>query len=323
MVVIAADRGRRRSRPRVLDGLQALNVGEALERRHRDRGHGDRARPRELRVEHARPPLERPDDRWPDDQAPVGGRRGDRGDPHRGHGRPRGRATAGLPRALRRRARRQHLGDRTGQRRCERRHRARHAGSRNAISDCADHVRPDPAEQPVDRGAVVVSSRAPWRSWGSACPGAGPWRCSRSAASWRSASSACGTARWTRSARCSSPWSSRSIIAIPLGVPPARSDGFQRVLKPVLDAMQTMPAFVYLVPVMALFNVGRVPGIIAAVIYALPPCIRLTDLGIRQVPHETVEAARVLRRDLDAAAAQGAAAARRARRSCWASTRRS
>ena len=52
-----------------------------------------------------------------------------------------------------------------------------------------------------------------------------------------------------------------------------------------------MPAFVYLVPVMVLFNVGRVPGIIAAVIYALPPCIRLTDLGIRQVPTETTEAA--------------------------------
>ena len=55
--------------------------------------------------------------------------------------------------------------------------------------------------------------------------------------------------------------------------------------------MQTMPAFVYLVPVVALFNVGRVPGVIAALVYALPPCIRLTDLGIRQVPHDTVEAA--------------------------------
>ena len=81
------------------------------------------------------------------------------------------------------------------------------------------------------------------------------------------------------------------IIAIPLGVLSAKSDGFQRVLKPILDAMQTMPAFVYLVPVVVLFNVGRVPGIIAAVIYALPPCIRLTDLGIRQVPTNTTEAA--------------------------------
>ncbi len=80
-------------------------------------------------------------------------------------------------------------------------------------------------------------------------------------------------------------------IAVPIGVAAARSDGFQRVLKPVLDAMQTMPAFVYLVPVIALFHVGRVPGVIAALVYALPPGIRLTDLGIRQVPKETVEAA--------------------------------
>jgi glycine betaine/proline transport system permease protein len=80
-------------------------------------------------------------------------------------------------------------------------------------------------------------------------------------------------------------------IAIPLGIASARSDRFQRVLKPVLDTMQTMPAFVYLVPVIALFQLGRVPGVIASVVYSLPPCIRLTDLGIRQVPKETVEAA--------------------------------
>ncbi len=81
------------------------------------------------------------------------------------------------------------------------------------------------------------------------------------------------------------------IFAIPLGIAAAKSDRFQQILKPILDAMQTMPAFVYLVPVIALFNVGRIPGIIAALVYALPPCIRLTDLGIRQVPHDTVEAA--------------------------------
>ncbi len=80
-------------------------------------------------------------------------------------------------------------------------------------------------------------------------------------------------------------------LAIPLGIMAARSDKFQAVLKPILDAMQTMPAFVYLVPVIALFNIGRIPGIVAALVYALPPCIRLTDLGIRQVPHDTVEAA--------------------------------
>jgi glycine betaine/proline transport system permease protein len=79
-------------------------------------------------------------------------------------------------------------------------------------------------------------------------------------------------------------------IAIPIGVLAARRNSFQRLLKPGLDAMQTMPAFVYLVPVIALFNIGRVPGVIAALVYALPPCIRLTDLGIRQVPKETIEA---------------------------------
>jgi glycine betaine/proline transport system permease protein len=81
------------------------------------------------------------------------------------------------------------------------------------------------------------------------------------------------------------------ILAIPIGVWSATNDRVQRALKPVLDTMQTMPQFVYLVPVVALFNVGRVPAVIAALIYALPPGIRLTDLGIRQVPAETVEAA--------------------------------
>jgi len=80
-------------------------------------------------------------------------------------------------------------------------------------------------------------------------------------------------------------------IAIPLGIAAARSDRTQKILRPFMDAMQTLPAFVYLVPVVALFNVGRVPGVIAAVIYSLPPCIRLTDLGIRGVKKETVEAA--------------------------------
>jgi glycine betaine/proline transport system permease protein len=81
------------------------------------------------------------------------------------------------------------------------------------------------------------------------------------------------------------------VIAIPVGILSASNDRFQVVLKPVLDAMQTMPAFVYLVPVIALFQIGRVPGVIASVIYALPPAIRLTDLGIRQVPTAIVEAA--------------------------------
>jgi ABC-type proline/glycine betaine transport system permease subunit len=80
-------------------------------------------------------------------------------------------------------------------------------------------------------------------------------------------------------------------IGIPLGIWAARSDRVQRLMKPILDGMQTLPQFVYLVPVIALFHVGRIPGIVAALVYALPPCIRLTDLGIRQVPRDRVEAA--------------------------------
>lgn len=82
------------------------------------------------------------------------------------------------------------------------------------------------------------------------------------------------------------------VIAIPLGILAARNDTFESLLRPILDFLQTIPPFVYLVPVIMLFNVGRVPGIVASVLYALPPGIRLTNLGIRQVASETVEAAR-------------------------------
>jgi glycine betaine/proline transport system permease protein len=81
------------------------------------------------------------------------------------------------------------------------------------------------------------------------------------------------------------------LIAIPLGVLAGRSERLDRALRPVLDAMQVMPAFVYLVPVVALFAVGRVPGVIASVIYAVPAGVRITSLAIRQVPASTVEAA--------------------------------
>ncbi len=80
-------------------------------------------------------------------------------------------------------------------------------------------------------------------------------------------------------------------IAVPLGVLSSRSDRAQAILRPLLDTLQTIPPFVYLVPTIMLFNVGRVPGLIASVLYALPPGIKLVDLGIRQVPGETVEAA--------------------------------
>jgi glycine betaine/proline transport system permease protein len=81
------------------------------------------------------------------------------------------------------------------------------------------------------------------------------------------------------------------VLAVPIGIWAGRSDRVERILRPVLDAAQVMPAFVYLVPVIFLFNVGRVPGIVASVIYALPPCIRLVNLGLRQVPVAPREAA--------------------------------
>ena len=81
------------------------------------------------------------------------------------------------------------------------------------------------------------------------------------------------------------------LIGFPLGIIAARYDAVDRVVRPVLDFMQTMPAFVYLIPAVMFFGLGMVPGVMATVIFALPPLIRLTNLGIRQVPHELVEAA--------------------------------
>ncbi len=81
------------------------------------------------------------------------------------------------------------------------------------------------------------------------------------------------------------------IIGLPFGILAARSDRFQAALRPILDVMQTTPAFVYLVPVVMLFSIGTVAGVIATIIFALPPLIRLTDLGIRQVPDDVIEAA--------------------------------
>ncbi|MEZ5632612.1 MAG: glycine betaine/L-proline ABC transporter permease ProW [Burkholderiaceae bacterium] len=82
------------------------------------------------------------------------------------------------------------------------------------------------------------------------------------------------------------------IIGLPLGIWLARSDRAQRIVRPVLDAMQTTPAFVYLVPVVMLFGIGNVPGVIVTIIFALPPLVRLTNLGIRQVRPDLVEAAK-------------------------------
>ncbi|WP_318468222.1 ABC transporter permease [Photobacterium leiognathi] len=80
-------------------------------------------------------------------------------------------------------------------------------------------------------------------------------------------------------------------IGIPIGIAMARSDRVQRIVTPLLDVMQTMPAFVYLIPVVMLLGIGKIPGLIAVVIYAVPPVIRLTNLGIRLVDEEVLEAA--------------------------------
>jgi glycine betaine/proline transport system permease protein len=82
------------------------------------------------------------------------------------------------------------------------------------------------------------------------------------------------------------------ILGIPLGVWMARSKVVESISKTTLDFMQTMPAFVYLIPAVMFFGLGRVPGIIATIIFAMPPAVRLTALGIQQVPAEIVEAAR-------------------------------
>ncbi|MBP7240506.1 proline/glycine betaine ABC transporter permease [Amaricoccus sp.] len=80
-------------------------------------------------------------------------------------------------------------------------------------------------------------------------------------------------------------------VGIPLGIWMARSDRVRAFVNPILDVMQTMPSFVYLIPVVMLLGIGKVPGLIAVVIYALPPMIRLTDLGIRLVDRDVIEAA--------------------------------
>ncbi|MGO4558194.1 ABC transporter permease [Mesorhizobium sp. 2RAF21] len=81
------------------------------------------------------------------------------------------------------------------------------------------------------------------------------------------------------------------VIGIPIGIAMSRSDRLQNTINPILDIMQTMPSFVYLIPVVMLLGIGKVPGLIAVVIYAIPPMIRLTNLGIRLVDRDVLEAA--------------------------------
>jgi glycine betaine/proline transport system permease protein len=82
-----------------------------------------------------------------------------------------------------------------------------------------------------------------------------------------------------------------ALLGIPIGIVAARSDRFEASIRPVLDVMQTLPAFVYMVPIVMLVGIGNVPGVMVTVIFALPPIIRLTSLGIRNVPASVVEAA--------------------------------
>lgn len=81
------------------------------------------------------------------------------------------------------------------------------------------------------------------------------------------------------------------IIGVPLGIWSAKNKTVHNILKPILDFMQTMPAFVYLIPAVAFFGIGIVPGTFASVIFALPPTVRFTELGIKQISTELVEAA--------------------------------
>jgi glycine betaine/proline transport system permease protein len=82
------------------------------------------------------------------------------------------------------------------------------------------------------------------------------------------------------------------LVGIPVGIWAAKSDTVDKTVRPILDFMQTMPPFVYLIPAVVLFGLGTVPGVIATFIFATPPCVRLTNLGIRQVSEEAIEAAK-------------------------------
>lgn len=80
------------------------------------------------------------------------------------------------------------------------------------------------------------------------------------------------------------------VLGIPTGIMLASSNRMEAIFRPILDAMQTTPAFVYLVPIVMLFGIGNVPGVVVTIIFAVPPIVRLTNLGIRQVPPDVIEA---------------------------------
>ena len=80
------------------------------------------------------------------------------------------------------------------------------------------------------------------------------------------------------------------VIAIPIGIWASKKDTVEAIVRPILDFMQTLPAFVYLIPAVLFFRLGAVPGVVATLIFSMPPAVRLTNLGIRQVPKEIKEA---------------------------------
>lgn len=82
------------------------------------------------------------------------------------------------------------------------------------------------------------------------------------------------------------------IIGIPLGIWMSKNNVVNTIVRPILDFMQTMPAFVYLIPAVLFFDLGEVPGVVATIIFAMPPIVRLTSLGIRQVPEDVIEASK-------------------------------
>lgn len=81
------------------------------------------------------------------------------------------------------------------------------------------------------------------------------------------------------------------IIGVPLGIWTSKSQRVEKIIMPLLDFMQTMPAFVYLIPAVSFFGIGMAPGVISSVIFAMPPAVRMTNLGIKEVPNDLVEAA--------------------------------
>ena len=327
LVVIAGLIGGRGLGDVVTNGLYS-NAALAHPRRRRDRDHGDRARPRHRGDRRAH----RPD-------APPPHRRGrKRRDAHAHAPRrspPSSRSSSSLARSAsdsiypdefetattstRRRSRGPAALDPV---------RARlragpdlvHLRDHRADRQLPRRVRPRAAARVPRRDAVVRHAR---RAHGDRVRAERPAPGDHGAADARarSASWASGTRRWTPPRRCSSPPRSPSLLGIAIGVWAAESPRVERLLRPLLDTLQTLPQLVYIIPFIYLMPVSRVPGVVASVLYAIPVVIRLVTNGVRDVPPAAVEAAYAVRRVAHAGAGEGEDPARPRQRSCSASTR--